>query len=68
MKYFSTQWELIVTLFLLKAEGIFRINAENSQEVYVRELLSSGVVPDRIDVHCLAGLIKVFISFWGIMV
>ncbi|KAH7664645.1 Rho GTPase activation protein [Dioscorea alata] len=42
----------------LQAEGIFRINAENSQEVYVRELLSSGVVPHRIDVHCLAGLIK----------
>ncbi|XAR69761.1 hypothetical protein NMG60_11001471 [Bertholletia excelsa] len=42
----------------LQAEGIFRINAENSQEEYVREQLNTGVVPDNIDVHCLAGLIK----------
>ncbi|MBA0581376.1 hypothetical protein Gorai_023557, partial [Gossypium raimondii] len=44
----------------LQAEGIFRINAENSQEEYVREQLNRGVIPDGIDVHCLAGLIKVF--------
>ncbi|GFZ02503.1 rac GTPase activating protein [Actinidia rufa] len=42
----------------LQAEGIFRINAENSQEEYVREQLNVGVVPDDVDVHCLAGLIK----------
>ncbi|KAK8938602.1 hypothetical protein KSP39_PZI011510 [Platanthera zijinensis] len=42
----------------LRAEGIFRINAENSQEEFVRDQLNSGVVPDGIDVHCLAGLIK----------
>ncbi|MBA0858708.1 hypothetical protein Goshw_030145 [Gossypium schwendimanii] len=42
----------------LQAEGIFRINAENSQEENVREQLNSGVVPEGIDVHCLAGLIK----------
>ncbi|KAI8014950.1 Rho GTPase-activating protein 1 [Camellia lanceoleosa] len=42
----------------LQAEGIFRINADNSQEEYVREQLNSGVVPNDIDVHCLAGLIK----------
>ncbi|XP_039121778.1 rho GTPase-activating protein 5-like isoform X2 [Dioscorea cayenensis subsp. rotundata] len=42
----------------LKAEGIFRINAENSHEAYVREQLSTGLVPHGIDVHCLAGLIK----------
>ncbi|PRQ58574.1 putative Rho GTPase activation protein [Rosa chinensis] len=42
----------------LKAEGIFRINAENSQEERVRNQLNSGVVPHGIDVHCLAGLIK----------
>ncbi|XP_073134418.1 rho GTPase-activating protein 2-like [Henckelia pumila] len=42
----------------LKAEGIFRINPENSQEEQVRGQLNSGVVPDDIDVHCLAGLIK----------
>uniref|UniRef100_A0A2P2KDP4 Uncharacterized protein MANES_05G018300 n=1 Tax=Rhizophora mucronata TaxID=61149 RepID=A0A2P2KDP4_RHIMU len=43
----------------LKAEGIFRINAENSQEMYVRDQLNKGVVPRGIDIHCLAGLIKV---------
>ncbi|XP_020581376.1 rho GTPase-activating protein 5-like [Phalaenopsis equestris] len=42
----------------LRAEGIFRINAENSQEEHVRDQLNSGVVPSGIDVHCLAGLIK----------
>lgn len=42
----------------LQAEGIFRINAENGQEEYVRDQLNRGVVPDDIDVHCLAGLIK----------
>ncbi|TKY53107.1 Rho GTPase-activating protein 1 [Spatholobus suberectus] len=42
----------------LQAEGIFRINAENSQEEFVREQLNRGTVPDGIDVHCLAGLIK----------
>ncbi|CAA6668490.1 unnamed protein product [Spirodela intermedia] len=42
----------------LQAEGIFRINAENSQEEHVRDQLNSGIVPDGIDVHCLAGLIK----------
>ncbi|KAJ8749977.1 hypothetical protein K2173_013892 [Erythroxylum novogranatense] len=42
----------------LQAEGIFRINAENSQEEYVRDQLNRGVVPEGIEVHCLAGLIK----------
>ncbi|KAF5175652.1 Rho gtpase-activating protein [Thalictrum thalictroides] len=42
----------------LQAEGIFRINAENSQEEFVRDQLNRGIVPDGIDVHCLAGLIK----------
>ncbi|GMI76063.1 hypothetical protein HRI_001275600 [Hibiscus trionum] len=42
----------------LKAEGIFRINPENSREELVRDQLNRGVVPDNIDVHCLAGLIK----------
>ncbi|KAA8549219.1 hypothetical protein F0562_000903 [Nyssa sinensis] len=42
----------------LKAEGIFRINPENSQEELVRNQLNRGIVPDDIDVHCLAGLIK----------
>ncbi|XP_052174270.1 rho GTPase-activating protein 5-like [Diospyros lotus] len=42
----------------LQAEGIFRINAENSQEEYVREQLNHGIVPDNMDMHCLAGLIK----------
>ncbi|XP_076888541.1 rho GTPase-activating protein 5-like [Bidens hawaiensis] len=42
----------------LQAEGIFRINAENSQEEEVRKQLNKGSVPHGIDVHCLAGLIK----------
>ncbi|XP_019154199.1 PREDICTED: rho GTPase-activating protein 5-like [Ipomoea nil] len=42
----------------LRAEGIFRINAENSEEKDVRSMLNRGVVPHGIDVHCLAGLIK----------
>ncbi|XP_031473744.1 rho GTPase-activating protein 5-like [Nymphaea colorata] len=42
----------------LQAEGIFRINAENSQEEYLRDQLNKGIVPDNIDVHCLSGLIK----------
>ncbi|KAL7611875.1 hypothetical protein Lser_V15G06562 [Lactuca serriola] len=42
----------------LQAEGVFRINAENSQEEHLRNQLNSGVVPNGIDVHCLAGLIK----------
>lgn len=44
----------------LKAEGIFRINAENSKEESVRNQLNKGIIPKEIDVHCLAGLIKVF--------
>ncbi|KAG2260705.1 hypothetical protein Bca4012_008702 [Brassica carinata] len=42
----------------LQVEGIFRITGENSEEEYVREQLNKGMVPDGIDVHCLAGLIK----------
>ncbi|KAL6537886.1 hypothetical protein OROHE_012173 [Orobanche hederae] len=42
----------------LQAEGIFRITAGNSQEEFVRDQLNRGVVPEGIDVHCLAGLIK----------
>ncbi|CAD5193326.1 rho GTPase-activating protein 1-like [Musa acuminata AAA Group] len=42
----------------LRTEGVFRITAENSQEEYVREQLNSGILPEKIDVHCLAGLIK----------
>ncbi|OEL25406.1 Rho GTPase-activating protein 1 [Dichanthelium oligosanthes] len=49
----------------LQAEGIFRINAENSQEEFVRDQLNSGIVPDGIDVHCLAGLIKNTIFLLG---
>ncbi|TKY67059.1 Rho GTPase-activating protein 1 [Spatholobus suberectus] len=42
----------------LQAEGIFRINADNSQEEYVRDQLNRGWVPEDVDIHCLAGLIK----------
>lgn len=56
----------LVFLIFLKVEGIFRINAENDQELLVREQLNGGTVPHRIDLHCLAGLIKVSPSnlFW----
>jgi hypothetical protein len=47
-------------VFTLQAEGIFRINAENTQEELVRDQLNSGIVPNGIDVHCLSGLIKVW--------
>ncbi|RRT46566.1 hypothetical protein B296_00054353 [Ensete ventricosum] len=46
----------------MQSEGIFRINAENSQEEYVRDQLNNGIVPEGIDVHCLAGLIKVYLQ------
>ncbi|KAK6944041.1 CRIB domain [Dillenia turbinata] len=42
----------------LEAEGIFRITADNSQEEFIRDQLNRGVIPDEVDVHCLAGLIK----------
>ncbi|ESW22177.2 hypothetical protein PHAVU_005G123300 [Phaseolus vulgaris] len=42
----------------LQVEGIFRINADNGQAEHVRDQLNQGVVPEGIDVHCLAGLIK----------
>ncbi|TKY48652.1 Rho GTPase-activating protein 1 [Spatholobus suberectus] len=42
----------------LQVEGIFRINADNGQEEHVRDQLNLGLVPEGIDVHCLAGLIK----------
>ncbi|XP_078148506.1 rho GTPase-activating protein 2-like isoform X2 [Carex rostrata] len=45
----------------LKAEGIFRITPENGQEELVREQLNKGIVPDDIDVHCLASLIKAWL-------
>ncbi|KAI3997226.1 hypothetical protein MKX01_009070 [Papaver californicum] len=48
----------LYALGALRVEGIFRINGENSQEEYVREQLNSGVVPEDVDIHCLAGLIK----------
>ncbi|KAJ6820239.1 rho GTPase-activating protein 3-like [Iris pallida] len=45
----------------LQTEGIFRITAENSQEMLVREQLNTGVVPEGIDSHCLACLIKAWL-------
>ncbi|KAL2922792.1 Rho GTPase-activating protein 1 [Bienertia sinuspersici] len=42
----------------LQEEGIFRITADNNQEEFVRDQLNGGIIPDDIDVHCLAGLIK----------
>ncbi|XP_076913248.1 rho GTPase-activating protein 5-like [Bidens hawaiensis] len=42
----------------LQAEGIFRINGDNGQDEQIREQLNRGEVPENIDVHSLAGLIK----------
>ncbi|KFK23138.1 hypothetical protein AALP_AAs65178U000700 [Arabis alpina] len=42
----------------LQVEGIFRLTAESSEEEAVREQLNRGSIPERVDVHCLAGLIK----------
>ncbi|PWA91714.1 rho GTPase activating protein with PAK-box/P21-Rho-binding domain-containing protein [Artemisia annua] len=39
-------------------ECIFKINPGNNQEEHLRMQLNNGVIPDRIDVHCLARLIK----------
>ncbi|GER32986.1 Gtpase activating protein [Striga asiatica] len=50
--------ERLYALGGLKAEGIFRINPENGKEEYVKAQLRRGIVPQNIDVHCLAGLIK----------
>ncbi|KAI3694012.1 hypothetical protein L1987_76970 [Smallanthus sonchifolius] len=66
---YDDRWNSVPTILLmmqkrlyagggLQAEGIFRINAENSQEQDVRKQLNKGSVPHGIDVHCLAGLIK----------
>ncbi|XP_030504355.2 rho GTPase-activating protein 5 [Cannabis sativa] len=42
----------------LTTEGIFRISGGNIEEEIVRDQLNRGVVPEDIDVHSLAGLIK----------
>ncbi|CAN1252110.1 Rho GTPase-activating protein 1 [Linum perenne] len=42
----------------LQVEGIFRISAENGQEENIRDQLNEGVVPEGVNLHCLAGLIK----------
>ncbi|XP_074269106.1 rho GTPase-activating protein 1-like [Silene latifolia] len=42
----------------LQAEGIFRINPDNQQEESVRDQLNRGLLPEDVDCHCLAGLIK----------
>lgn len=51
--------DFLILAFHFQAEGIFRINPENDQEEHVRDQLNRGVVPEDIDVHCLASLIKV---------
>nr|GEW08784.1 Rho GTPase-activating protein 5-like [Tanacetum cinerariifolium] len=42
----------------VEAEGIFIINADNSEEEHLRTQLNCDVVLDGIDVHCFASLIK----------
>lgn len=51
-------YENLTLIIHTQAEGIFRINPENSKEEHVRDQLNRGIVPEDIDVHCLAGLIK----------
>ena len=46
----------------LQREGIFRIAAGNDHEEKVRGQLNQGVVPTSMDVHALAGLIKVHVG------
>ncbi|KAL6005708.1 hypothetical protein ACLOJK_006279 [Asimina triloba] len=55
----------------LLLEGIFRINAENSQEEHVRNQLNKGIIPHGIDLHCLAGLIKgngIDLGWWYLLI
>ncbi|KAJ1288326.1 hypothetical protein BS78_02G080600 [Paspalum vaginatum] len=48
-------------ILLLMQERLYAQDGlKNSQEEHVREQLNSGIVPDDIDVHCLASLIKSF--------
>ena len=56
--YFEYGGDNQIINYCIQAEGVFRIAAENSEEEYVREQLNGGVVPEGVDVHCLAGLIK----------
>ncbi|XWS36232.1 hypothetical protein CRYUN_Cryun20dG0067700 [Craigia yunnanensis] len=51
-------FSLLLCLNGLVGRRDFPINPENSQEEHVRDQLNRGIVPDNIDVHCLAGLIK----------
>ncbi len=52
----------LVGLIPPQVEGIFRINAENGHAKHVWDQLNKGIVPVDIDVHCLAGLIKVVVT------
>ncbi|CAI5530181.1 unnamed protein product [Closterium sp. Naga37s-1] len=42
----------------LQTEGIFRVAAENDHEDQIRDQVNMGLVPQSINVHALAGLIK----------
>ncbi|CAI5474248.1 unnamed protein product [Closterium sp. Yama58-4] len=42
----------------LQTEGIFRVAAENDHEDEIRDQVNMGLVPQSINVHALAGLIK----------
>ncbi|CAI7779642.1 unnamed protein product [Closterium sp. NIES-54] len=43
----------------VQTEGIFRVAAENDHEDQIRDQVNMGLVPQSINVHALAGLIKV---------
>ncbi|CAN1252107.1 Rho GTPase-activating protein 1 [Linum perenne] len=48
----------VFVIVFFQVEGIFRISAENGQEENIRDQLNEGVVPEGVNLHCLAGLIK----------
>lgn len=43
----------------LQREGIFRVSGQVGDEGAVRRQLARGTIPENLDVHALAGLIKV---------
>ncbi|KAH0943902.1 hypothetical protein HID58_003539, partial [Brassica napus] len=53
---YDTRGNIVPTILLMMQSHL--INGENGQEEYIREELNKGVIPDNIDVHCLASLIK----------
>ncbi|KAI3837803.1 hypothetical protein MKW98_004861 [Papaver atlanticum] len=65
---YDSRGNIVPTILLLMQKRLYALgalrkgfsesNGENNREEYVREQLNNGVVPEDIDIHCLAGLIK----------